>query len=135
MDRQRQSPVATTATLLRAASFAADKHSTQRRKDAADSPYINHPLALADLLANDGGVTDIAILCAALLHPRHLNSPAAEKVARSREGCSPLLAVPRACVAGWAGRDRAIPGQLDGQTRETRASSRPPSRRSFRSRR
>ena len=54
--------------LLAAATFAARKHSTQRRKDADASPYINHPLALADVLANVGGVTDIEVLCAALLH-------------------------------------------------------------------
>lgn len=52
----------------RAASFAAQKHSTQRRKDAEASPYINHPLALATLLANEGGVEDVDVLCAAVLH-------------------------------------------------------------------
>src|SRR5919206_226093 len=40
----------------------------QRRKDAEASPYINHPIALADVLVNEGGVTDIEVLCAALLH-------------------------------------------------------------------
>ena len=54
--------------LLGAAAFAARKHSTQRRKDVDASPYINHPLALADVLANEGGVTDIEVLCVALLH-------------------------------------------------------------------
>ena len=57
-----------TATLIRAASFAARKHRNQRRKDAGASPYINHPLALARVLAAEGGVTDAATLCAALLH-------------------------------------------------------------------
>lgn len=56
------------ALLLRAASFAALKHRDQRRKDAAASPYINHPLALACILANEGAVTDPVTLCAALLH-------------------------------------------------------------------
>ena len=32
---------------LQALEFAADKHRDQRRKDAAASPYINHPIALA----------------------------------------------------------------------------------------
>ena len=54
--------------LLCAASFAAHKHTAQRRKDAQASPYINHPLALADMLANEASVTDIEVLCAALLH-------------------------------------------------------------------
>ena len=56
------------ALILDAAAFAADKHRTQRRKDKAASPYINHPIGLAALLANDGGVTDARVLAAALLH-------------------------------------------------------------------
>lgn len=56
------------ARLLEALAFAAHKHRDQRRKDAEASPYINHPIALADLLVNEGGVTDVEVLCAALLH-------------------------------------------------------------------
>jgi len=54
--------------LLRALSFAAHKHRDQRRKDVQASPYINHPIALADVLVNEAGVTDVEVLCAALLH-------------------------------------------------------------------
>jgi guanosine-3',5'-bis(diphosphate) 3'-pyrophosphohydrolase len=54
--------------LLKALAFAAHKHRDQRRKDAGASPYINHPIALADVLVNEAGVTDIEVLCAALLH-------------------------------------------------------------------
>jgi len=57
-----------TTLILRAAAFAARKHRDQRRKDADASPYINHPLELARVLAEVGGVTDPATLCAALLH-------------------------------------------------------------------
>src|SRR5438105_12344436 len=56
------------ALLLKALAFAAHKHRDQRRKDAEASPYINHPIALADVLVNEGGITDIEVLCAALLH-------------------------------------------------------------------
>jgi len=56
------------ALLLKALAFAAHKHRDQRRKDAQASPYINHPIALADVLVNEGGVTDFEVLCAALLH-------------------------------------------------------------------
>jgi GTP diphosphokinase / guanosine-3',5'-bis(diphosphate) 3'-diphosphatase len=56
------------APVLRAAAFAAEKHRDQRRKDAGASPYINHPIALANVLANEGGVTDTDVICAALLH-------------------------------------------------------------------
>jgi GTP diphosphokinase / guanosine-3',5'-bis(diphosphate) 3'-diphosphatase len=55
-------------TLLKAVAFAAHKHRKQRRKDVDASPYINHPIALADTLANEGGVVDPAVLCAAILH-------------------------------------------------------------------
>ncbi len=54
--------------VLRAASFAAHKHRDQRRKDQGASPYINHPLSLASILADAGAVTDATTLCAALLH-------------------------------------------------------------------
>lgn len=56
------------ATVIRAAAFAAHKHRDQRRKDAEASPYINHPIALANLLANEAGIDDVTVLCAALLH-------------------------------------------------------------------
>lgn len=56
------------ALLLRALAFAAHKHRDQRRKDAEASPYINHPIALAEVLAREGGVGDIEVLAAALLH-------------------------------------------------------------------
>jgi len=54
--------------LLRALAFAAHKHRDQRRKDAEASPYINHPIALAEVLAEEGAVADIEVLAAALLH-------------------------------------------------------------------
>jgi guanosine-3',5'-bis(diphosphate) 3'-pyrophosphohydrolase len=56
------------ALLLKALAFAAHKHRDQRRKDAGASPYINHPIALADVLVNEGGVHDVEVVCAALLH-------------------------------------------------------------------
>jgi guanosine-3',5'-bis(diphosphate) 3'-pyrophosphohydrolase len=55
-------------TFIKAVAFAAEKHRTQRRKDAEASPYINHPIALANVLANEGGIDDPAVLCAAVLH-------------------------------------------------------------------
>jgi (p)ppGpp synthase/HD superfamily hydrolase len=38
--------------LLKAIAFAAAKHRDQRRKDFAASAYVNHPIALAEALAN-----------------------------------------------------------------------------------
>src|SRR2546430_13524420 len=53
---------------LRALKFAAERHRDQRRKDANASPYINHPIAVASVLATEAAVTDQATLLAALLH-------------------------------------------------------------------
>ena len=57
-----------TALLLEALHFSADKHRNQRRKDRSASPYINHPIEVAHVLASVGGITDITTLIAALLH-------------------------------------------------------------------
>lgn len=57
-----------TALIVKAAQFAAEKHRNQRRKDVDASPYINHPLALASVLAVEGGVETPEVICAALLH-------------------------------------------------------------------
>jgi guanosine-3',5'-bis(diphosphate) 3'-pyrophosphohydrolase len=54
--------------VLGASAFAAHKHRDQRRKGAEASPYINHPIAVANVLANEAHVTDPVILAAALLH-------------------------------------------------------------------
>src|ERR1700761_2765818 len=54
--------------VLHALAFAANKHRDQRRKDPQASPYINHPIALANVLINEGGVLDAQTLCAAVLH-------------------------------------------------------------------
>ena len=54
--------------IVRALEFAAHKHRDQRRKDAQASPYINHPIALANVLVSEGGVDDPVVLSAALLH-------------------------------------------------------------------
>ena len=61
-------PLGVSATLLlRALAFAAEKHRDQRRKGAVASPYINHPIAVASVLA-EAGETDEATLIAAVLH-------------------------------------------------------------------
>jgi guanosine-3',5'-bis(diphosphate) 3'-pyrophosphohydrolase len=54
--------------LVRALRFAAIKHRRQRRKDAQASPYINHPIAVLAILADEAGITDVDVLCAAVLH-------------------------------------------------------------------
>ncbi|XP_041458951.1 guanosine-3',5'-bis(diphosphate) 3'-pyrophosphohydrolase MESH1-like isoform X2 [Lytechinus variegatus] len=48
--------------------FSAKKHRNQRRKNAAETPYINHPVGVARILAKEAGVSDLATLQAAILH-------------------------------------------------------------------
>jgi len=54
--------------LLVAVRFAAQKHQTQKRKDPDATPYVNHPIAVAEVLGRVGAITDLNILQAALLH-------------------------------------------------------------------
>ncbi|MFW6181510.1 MAG: hypothetical protein ACOC8N_07160 [Spirochaetota bacterium] len=42
--------------LLRAVDFAACKHRDQRLRDRQASPYINHPVSVALILAETGGI-------------------------------------------------------------------------------
>ena len=56
------------ARLLAALRFAAHKHRAQKRKDVDESPYINHPIEVATILATRGRITDLSILMAAVLH-------------------------------------------------------------------
>ena len=58
----------TVELILKALHFAAIKHRDQRRKDVEASPYINHPIEVAELLAREGHVTDAVTLQAAILH-------------------------------------------------------------------
>ncbi len=91
--------------LLKALAFAAHKHRDQRRKDAQASPYINHPIALADVLVNEGGIEDAAVLCAALLHdtvedpattPAELREAFGERIARIVAEVTDDKALPKA---------------------------------------
>jgi len=63
-----KSQLGNVSLLLKALHFAADKHRDQRRKDADASPYINHPIYVAQILADEGGIDDLDVLAAAILH-------------------------------------------------------------------
>jgi (p)ppGpp synthase/HD superfamily hydrolase len=54
MNEQLVSGVA--SGILGALRFAAEKHGRQRRKDSDATPYINHPIAVAEVLARIGVV-------------------------------------------------------------------------------
>lgn len=48
--------------------FAAIKHRDQRRLDDVKTPYINHPIGVARILTEEGGITDLDVLMSAILH-------------------------------------------------------------------
>ncbi len=54
------------ATVLRAALFAARVHATHRRKGASAEPYVNHVIEVAQILAEHGAPEEAVI--AGLLH-------------------------------------------------------------------
>ena len=54
--------------LFKALTFAAHRHRHQFRKGTKPFPYINHRIAVADLLVNVGNVSDTETIVAALLH-------------------------------------------------------------------
>jgi len=66
--RDHRLTVSDSALLIDALAFAAEKHRDQRRKGADASPYINHPIALARMLAVEGRVMDNVVLASAVLH-------------------------------------------------------------------
>ena len=93
------------AIVLEALGFAAHKHRDQRRKDAAASPYINHPIALANALVREGGVSEPEVIAAALLHdtvedtkttPAELGAAFGERVRRIVEEVTDDKSLPKA---------------------------------------
>jgi guanosine-3',5'-bis(diphosphate) 3'-pyrophosphohydrolase len=56
------------ALLLKALEFAAERHRKQFRKGLDKTPFINHPIQVASLLANEANETDPVLLAAAILH-------------------------------------------------------------------
>ena len=54
--------------ILSAARFAAEKHSTHRRKGSFAEPYLNHLIEVAELLASTADELDTKLIVAALLH-------------------------------------------------------------------
>ena len=68
MERTTRNRHADLGLVLKAVQFATWKHRDQKRKDVKASPYINHPVALAELLWTEGGVRDAVVIASALLH-------------------------------------------------------------------
>jgi hypothetical protein len=76
--------IADLSRLTTALSFAAEAHRNQRRKGAAQEPYINHLIEVLDLVVQTTGGADMDTLIAALLHDVVEDTPRTyEDVARS----------------------------------------------------
>ena len=73
-------------TLLKAILFAAEKHRDQRRKDEPHTPYVNHPIQVAEILWRVGDVRDEATLLAAILHDTIEDTPTTADEIGSRFG-------------------------------------------------
>src|SRR5271168_3306850 len=54
--------------LSRAWHFAAQRHTTQRRKGKAEEPYVNHLAEVADLVATATDGQDANLVAASVLH-------------------------------------------------------------------
>ena len=79
--------------IIKAVHFAAQKHTNQRRKNPGESPYINHPIEVAEHLQRVGGVDDEAILVAALLHDTIEDTETTEDEIRAEFGDEVTLLV------------------------------------------
>ena len=91
------------AGLIDAIAFAAVKHRDQRRKDAEASPYINHPIALVQVLAVEAGIDDIEVLVAAVLHDTIEDTQTSRKELAERFGESV------AAIVAEVTDDKALP--------------------------
>lgn len=56
------------SVFVKACQFASEKHKTQKRKNKEGTPYINHPLEVANYISEVGKVYDTVPLVAAVLH-------------------------------------------------------------------
>lgn len=66
--------------------FAAEAHANQRRKGAAQEPYVNHLLEVMDLVARAGGGEDRDLMIAALLHDVVEDTAVTDGALRARFG-------------------------------------------------
>lgn len=107
MDSPQHAPTAAPdlARLAAAIDFAARRHTEQRRKNAAQSPFINHPIAVMRAVAEEGGVTDVEVLMAAVLHdtvedtattPAELEAAFGQRVRALVAECTDDKSLPRA---------------------------------------
>jgi GTP diphosphokinase / guanosine-3',5'-bis(diphosphate) 3'-diphosphatase len=71
---------------LEALDFAAERHSGQRRKGPDAAPYVNHLIEVAMLVSSVGGVEDVDVLIAAVLHDVLEDTPTSAEEVEQRFG-------------------------------------------------
>ena len=90
--------------ILNATKFAAAKHRQQQRKDGK-TPYINHPVEVAELLSRIARVTDPEVIAAALLHdtiedtdtqPHEISTAFGDRVLSLVQECTDDKSLPKA---------------------------------------
>lgn len=90
------------SSVLQAADFAARKHSSQRRKDSRQTPYVNHVIGVAHSLSS-AGVCDAKIIVAALLHDT------VEDTDTSLEEVETIFGPDTARIVGEVTDDKSLP--------------------------
>lgn len=78
---------------MSALKFGAEKHRKQKRKGAEETPYFNHPIDVTETLWRVGGVRDINILIAAILHDTIEDTETEPEEVESRFGSAILSLV------------------------------------------
>ncbi|MEM8570299.1 MAG: HD domain-containing protein [Pseudomonadota bacterium] len=85
-DNEEMVPNAAVIQLTRALVYAADAHANQRRKGAAQEPYINHLIEVLDMVARTTGGNDVDLMVAALLHDVVEDTPISEETLADKFG-------------------------------------------------
>lgn len=89
--------------LMKTLKYAANKHRDQRRKDREASPYINHPIQVAEILWQVGEVRDIMTILGALLHDT------LEDTSATPEEISDLCGVDMVALVQEVSDDKSLP--------------------------
>lgn len=106
--------------LINAVHYCALKHQDQRRKNARQCPYVNHPVSVAQRLC-EAGITDIDVLISALLHDTVEDTDATETEIEDQFG------KPVAAIVMEVTDDKTLPKQDRKQQQILRAPNSSPS--------
>lgn len=79
--------------LLEAVEYAAEKHEGQVRKNAEKTPYIIHPIGVAELMWEVGNIRSVNVLVSALLHDTLEDTNATEEEIEALFGLRVLYTV------------------------------------------